>query len=78
MDAKNLKFLIKAKCGTIRKFAKEVGLSENTVQNHLKDGNWDMNQMIRIIKALEIPPKFVYVYFFEPMLEKNESSEATK
>ena len=78
VDAKNLKFLIKAKCGTIRKFAKEVGLSENTVQNHLKDGNWDVNQMIRIIKALEIPPKFVYVYFFEPILTNNVSLEATK
>ena len=76
--ATNLKCLIKAKCGTIRQFAKEVGLTENTVQNHLKDGNWDMNQMIRIIKALNMPERFVYIYFFEPMLEKNKSSEATK
>lgn len=76
-EATDLKFLIRAKYGTIRKFAEVVGLSENTVQNHLKDGNWDMKQAIRVIEALSIPPKMIFVYFFEPILSRSESSEAT-
>lgn len=76
-EATDLKFLIRAKYGTIRKFAEVIGLSENTVQNHLKDGNWDMKQAIKVIDALSIPQRMIYIYFFEPMLSKNESSEAT-
>lgn len=72
-DSTDLKFLIKAKYGTIRKFAEVVGLSENTIQNHLKDGNWDMKQAIKVIEALSIPPKMTFVYFFEPILSRNES-----
>lgn len=76
MYAEDLKGLIKARYGTIRAFAKVVGLSENTVQTHLKDGNWDLNQAVRIIKALHIPKNFAYMYFFEPLLAKNESETA--
>ncbi len=76
-EVTDLKFLIRAKYGSIRKFSEVIGLSENTIQTHIKDGNWDMRQAIKIVKALNMPPKFVYVYFFEPMLSKYESSEAT-
>lgn len=70
--AENLKSLIRLKFGTIRKFASVIGLSENTVNNHLKDGNWDRNQMIAIIRACKIPSKMIYLYFFEDELAKTQ------
>lgn len=69
----DLKYLIIAKYGTIRKFAKVVEMSEGTIQNHLKDGNWDRNQMVRIIKALSIPQRMIYLYFFEATLAKTQA-----
>ena len=72
-NAENLKFLIRAKYGSVRRFAEVVELSENTVNNHLKDGNWDRNQMIRIIKALQIPKTAIYLYFFEDELAKTRT-----
>ena len=71
--AEDLKFLIRAKYGSVRKFAEVIGLSENTVNNHLKDGNWDRDQMIRVIRALNIPPRMIYVYFFESELTKSQT-----
>lgn len=74
MDNKeNLKFLIKAKYGSIRAFAEVISVSENTVNNHLKDGNWDVNQIVRIIQALKIPKSMVYLYFFEDKLAKTRT-----
>ena len=75
-NADNLKFLIRAKYGSIKKFAEVIEVSENTVNNHLKDGNWDRNQMIRVIRALQIPESMVYLYFFEDELAKTRT-EAT-
>lgn len=72
-EATDLKFLIRAHYGTVKKFAQVVGMSENTVNNHLKDGNWDRNQMVKVIKALKIPPKFIYVYFFESELTRTQT-----
>lgn len=72
-ESADLKFLIKAKYGSIKKLSDEVGISENTINTHLRDGNWDMRQAVKIVRALNIPSKFVYVYFFEPMLSRNES-----
>lgn len=69
----DLKFLIRAKYGSVRKFAEVVEMSENTVNNHLKDGNWDRDQMIRVIKALNIPSRMIYVYFFESELTKSQT-----
>lgn len=65
-----LKFLIKAKYGSNKKFAEKIGVSENTVNAHLKDGKWDMYQAVKIAKALDISPNLTYVYFFEPALAK--------
>lgn len=70
--AKDLKSLIKLQYGTIRAFAPIVGLSENTINTHLKDGNWDRNQMISIIKACKIPSRFIYLYFFEDELTRTQ------
>lgn len=75
-NADNLKFLIRAKYGSIKKFAEVIKVSENTVNNHLKDGNWDRNQMIRVIQALQIPKSMVYLYFFEDGLAKTRTEEA--
>lgn len=71
-EAKDLNFLIKARYGSVRKFAEVVDMSENTVYAHLKDGNWDRNQMIRVIKALKIPTSCIYVYFFESELARTQ------
>lgn len=76
-EATDLKFLIKAKYGSVRKFSEVVEISENTINTHLRDGNWDMRQAVKILKALNIPEKFVYVYFFEPMLTQLVSPEVT-
>jgi hypothetical protein len=32
-----------------------------------------MKQAIKVIEALSIPPKMTFVYFFEPILSRNES-----
>ena len=77
LESTDLKFLIKAKYGSIKKLSEIVGISENTINTHLRDGNWDMNQAVKIIRALSIPKTAVYLYFFEPMLSRNESSEAS-
>lgn len=71
--AEDLRFLIRARYGSIRKFAEVIEVSEGTVQNHLKDGNWDRNQMIRVIKALQIPRSMIYLYFFEEELAKTRT-----
>ena len=73
--AEDLKFLIKAKYGSIRKVSEITGISENTINTHLRDGNWDMVQACKMVKALDIPTKYAHVYFFEPMLAKNVSVE---
>lgn len=73
----NLKFLIKAKYGSIKRFAEVIDVSENTVNNHLRDGNWDRNQMLRVINALQIPKSMVYLYFFEDALAKTRTEEVT-
>lgn len=69
MDGKeDLKWLIKRKFGSIKAFAKAIGLSENTVHAHLKDGNWDVKQIVKIVYTLKIPQKMIVVYFFETEL----------
>lgn len=73
ITAKDLRSLIRLQYGTVRAFAPVVGLSENTINTHLKDGNWDRNQMVSIIKACKIPNKFIYVYFFEDELTKQQA-----
>lgn len=69
--AEDLRFLIKAKYGSIRKFSEVTGISENTINTHLRDGNWDMIQACKVVKALEIPKSYTHLYFFEPVLAKN-------
>lgn len=71
-NAENLEYLIKARYGSIPKFSKAVDISENTIRAHLKDGNWDRDQMVVIIRALKIPNRFIYLYFFESELAKTQ------
>jgi hypothetical protein len=35
-----------------------------------------MSEAERVMRALEIPESFVYVYFFEPLLEKTQVEDA--
>lgn len=65
----DLKFLIKAKFGSIAKASEVTGISVDTINRRLKDHDWRMTEADALIKALNIPPKLVYVYFFEPLLE---------
>ena len=74
--AEDLRFLIKAKYGSVRRLSEVAGISENTINTHLRDGNWDMVQACKLVKALDIPNSYTHVYFFEPVLAKN-ASEAT-
>ena len=62
--AENLRFLIKAKYGSIKRFSEVTGISENTINTHLRDGNWDMTQAGKVIKALEISKSYAHLYFF--------------
>lgn len=71
-NAENLEYLIKARYGSIPKFSKVVDISENTIRTHLKDGNWGRDQMVTIIRALNIPNKSIYLYFFEAELAKTQ------
>ena len=75
--AEDLRFLIKAKYGSIRKLSEITGISENTINTHLRDGNWDMIPACNVIRALDIPERYNHVYIFEPVLTKIASSEAT-
>ena len=68
----DLKFLIKAKYGSIAKCAEVTGLSVDTINRRLKDGDWRMSEADILIKALDIPQKMIFVYFFEPLLEKTQ------
>lgn len=66
--AEDLKSLIKTRFGSVRKLSETVKISENTINTHLRDGNWDVNQACKLIKALNIPKSMVYLYFFEKKL----------
>lgn len=68
----DLKFLIKAKFGSIAKCSEITGISTDTINRRLKDKNWKMSEADILIKALNIPPTMIYVYFFEPMIEKTQ------
>lgn len=72
-----LKFLMKAKCGSIAKVAEITGLSVDTINRRLKDGDWRLTECDLLIKALDIAPSFVYLIFFEQRLA-NKSSGVTK
>ena len=62
--AEDLRYLIKAKYGSIKKFSEATGISENTINTHLRDGNWDMTQAHKVIKALDISKSYAHLYFF--------------
>lgn len=68
----DLKFLIKAKFGSIAKCAEATGISVDTINRRLKDHDWRMSEADALAKALNIPPKMLYVYFFEPLIEKTQ------
>ena len=70
-----LKFLIKAKYGSIAKLAEKTGLSVDTINRRLRDGDWRLSEVDALIEALDIPPRMIYVYFFENRLENKSSKE---
>lgn len=70
-----LKFLIKAKYGSIAKLAEKTGLSVDTINRRLRDGDWRLSEVDALIEALDIPPRMIYVYFFENRLENKSSQE---
>ena len=56
--------------------AELTGISEATIRRRLEDHDWRMSEAERVMKALEIPENFVYVYFFEPLLEQTQTEDA--
>lgn len=50
-----------------------TGISEATIRRRLEDHDWRMSEAELVMRALEIPENFVYVYFFEPLLEKTQT-----
>lgn len=71
-----LRFLIKAKFGSIAKISEVTGISVDTINRRLKDGDWRLTECDLLIEALKIPDSMVFVYFFEKRLE-NKASQVT-
>ena len=68
----DLKFLIKARYGSVAKCSEATGISTDTINRRLKDHDWRMSEADTLIKALNIPKSSIYLYFFEPMFEKTQ------
>lgn len=68
----DLRFLIKAKYGSVARCAEITGISVDTINRRLKDKDWRLSEVTALMKALNIPPKMIYLYFFEPLLEKTQ------
>lgn len=62
--AEDLRFLIKAKYGSIKKLSEIIGISEKTIDTHIKDGNWNLEQACKLLTALKIPKKYAHIYLF--------------
>lgn len=50
-----------------------TGISEATIRRRLDDHDWRMKEAELVVSALEIPKDFVYLYFFEPLIEKTQT-----
>lgn len=72
----SLQELMRLKGYTIVKLSETTGISEDTIRRRLKDKDWRLSEVDKIVMALDIPKTWVYAYFFEPLLEL-KSSEVT-
>ena len=69
VEVNSLQDLMRLKKVTIAKLAEATDISQDTIRRRLKDKDWRLSEVERIVRALDIPKTCVYVYFFEPMLE---------
>lgn len=72
-----LKSLIRQKCKSIRELSEKTGISSDTINRRLKDGDWRLSECDILIKALDIPVNMFYIYFFEERLEQNSKKVTT-
>lgn len=66
-----LKALIRGKFKSIRELSEKTGISSDTINRRLKDGDWRLSECDTLIAVLGIPANMVYLYFFEQRLERN-------
>lgn len=53
--------------------AEKTGISEATIRRRLEDHDWRMSEAESIVTALEIPKDYVWLYFFEPLIEQTQA-----
>lgn len=66
-----LRSLIRQKFKSVRELSEATGLSTDTINRRLKDGDWRLSECDILIDVLDIPANMFYVYFFEERLEQN-------
>jgi DNA-binding Xre family transcriptional regulator len=77
VEIDTLQDLMRLRKVTVAKLSEGTGISEDTIRRRMKDKDWRMSEVDKLVKVLDIPKNCVYVIFFEPVLEAN-SSEVTE
>lgn len=71
-----LRGLIVEKYGSIEAFAKAVNLSSVTVSKYLNNKvPWKQTNINEAVRALDIPPEDISLYFFTPRVQNIEHKE---
>ena len=76
VEVDNLEDLMRVRKISISKLSELTDISEDTIRRRLKDHDWRMSEAESIKRVLNIPKNYVYLYFFEPLLEQ-DSKEVT-
>lgn len=75
VEIKSIQDLMRLRKISVKKLAEMTGISESTIQRHLDDCKWDVQQMDALIRALEIPKSFIVTFFYDPYLELKSRGE---
>ncbi len=67
----SLQELMRVRKVTNKDLSQLTGISEATIGRHLADCNWDMVQVDKIIRAMNIPTSSMAVLFYEPLVALN-------
>lgn len=77
VDVNRLEDLMRLKKISPAELAEETGISEATIRRRLEDHDWRMKEAEILTRVLEIPANYVYLYFFEPLLEQTQKEGET-
>ncbi len=77
VEIDTLQDLMRLRKVTVAKLSESTGISEDTIRRRMKDKDWRMSEVDKLVKVLNIPKNCVYVIFFEPVLEPS-SNEVTE